>query len=56
MKGLLKYCGVILLLIGVVVECIYFWGPRSNALLAVAAVCIVLGCIAHIVINKYFTD
>ncbi|MBR1631562.1 MAG: hypothetical protein IJ680_06860 [Paludibacteraceae bacterium] len=56
MKNLLKYCGVIIVLLGVLVEVIYFFGTRSNVMLIVAGLLIVCGTISHIVLNRYLAD
>ncbi len=51
---ILKYLGVFLMLIGVIVFAVYhFGGYAGNALLVVGGVFVVVGTISYIVLNKY---
>lgn len=52
MNTLLKYLGVILCLIGVVVLCVYKFAVPSNALLVTGLACELVGLVAHVLINK----
>lgn len=53
MKEFLKYLGSILILIGVVVLALYFFGvSQANAMLASAGILMVVGLITHIVVNR----
>ncbi len=53
MKNFLKYLGSILILIGVALLAFYYFGNMpSNTILASAGIIMVVGCIAHIVLNK----
>ena len=53
MKGLLRYGGAIIVLIGVLIlACPWFTGTMSNALLGIGLLVIVLGIIATIVFNR----
>ncbi len=57
MKQLIKYLGVIVLLVGVVfLAIIGTQGIKDNGLLLVGLGIIVLGYIGHIVINKRLED
>lgn len=53
MKALLKYSGLIIQLIGVVILLVpKFMGTTSNVTLVIGGACIVLGVIAYVVINR----
>ncbi len=53
MKDFLKYLGSILILVGVALLAIYYFGNlQSNAILASAGIIMVIGCITHIVVNR----
>ncbi len=52
MENLMKYCGAILVLLGVLVLMIYHFATKANALLVVALVLMLAGVVAHVVINK----
>ena len=53
MKSLLKYSGVILLLLGVVCLVVYKYACPENGLLIAGADLEVLGILSYILINKY---
>lgn len=53
MKSLLKYSGVILLLLGVVCLVVYKYACPENGLLIAGAGLEVLGILSYILINKY---
>lgn len=53
MKNLLKYLGVLIVLIGVGILAYYYFVAQSNLLLIVAALCMVIGLLGHIFMNKY---
>lgn len=54
MKELLKYLGSILILVGVAILALYFFGvSQANAMLAAAAIVMVTGLITHVVINRH---
>ena len=52
MENLLKYCGAILVLIGVIVLLIYHFATKANALLVTAVVFMLAGIVAHVILNK----
>lgn len=53
MKQLLKYLGVIVLLIGVAILAVYSaQGLKNNTILVVGLATIIIGYLGHIVINK----
>jgi hypothetical protein len=57
MKSLLKNLGPILLLIGTGVLGVYFFNTTpENTLLIVALILMVVGMLAHIIINKFVED
>lgn len=57
MKQLIKYLGVIVLLIGVAILAIStFQGALNNGILVVGLATIVLGYLGHIFINKRIED
>ncbi|MDR2839956.1 MAG: hypothetical protein LBV75_01630 [Paludibacter sp.] len=50
---LLKFSGIIVILIGVIILAIHFFTqPDSNTLLAVAAIVMIVGLALHIVVRK----
>lgn len=54
MKEILKYLGVLVMLIGVVVLALYHFGDYpGNGLLITAGVLVVVGAAGHILLNKY---
>ncbi len=54
MKDFIKYLGIIIVLLGVLVLVISAVASKiSNPVLAVGGTLMVLGLIAHVVINKY---
>ena len=54
MKELLKYLGIIVMLIGVIILAVYNFGNYpGNALLITAGILIVAGAIGHVILNKY---
>ncbi len=53
MKEFLKYLGSILILVGVAILAIYYFGDHSsNLFLAAAGIIMVIGCVTHIVLNR----
>ncbi|MBO8460265.1 MAG: hypothetical protein IAA73_08040 [Bacteroidetes bacterium] len=56
MKTILKYLGAIIVLLGVVALAIYYYVAPSNAWLAVGGCAMVIGLLAHIIINHYIQD
>jgi len=53
MKALLKYSGIIIQLIGVLLLLVpKFMGTTTNVTLIAGGVCIALGVIAYVVINR----
>jgi len=53
MKDFLKYLGSILILIGVVILALYYFGvSQSNVLLTSAGIIMLVGFITHIVVNR----
>ena len=50
---LLKYLGIVVILVGVILLAVYQFGSNPiNGLLIAAGVCVVAGTIGHIVLNK----
>ncbi len=58
MKSLLKYLGVILVILGAVIliACFATGNVNDNSVLGSSMVLIILGLIAYIVLNKRITD
>ncbi len=56
MKTILKYLGAIIVLLGVVALAIYYYVAPSNAWLATGGCAMVIGFLAHIIINRYIND
>ena len=53
MKTLLQYCGIILLLCGVVCLAVYFAAVPSNGLLVASLVLEAVGILGYIVANRF---
>ncbi len=54
MKNVLKYLGPILVLVGVIILALYFFGVgNSNAYLASAGIIMLVGVVSHVLLNKY---
>lgn len=53
MKTFLKYAGAILVLLGVGILAYYYFVAQSNALLLSALCVMVIGLVAHIIINRH---
>jgi len=53
MNTLLKYLGIILVLLGVLCLAIYFMGVQENALLITALALELVGVISFIVVNRF---
>ena len=50
---ILKYLGIVVLLVGVILLAVYqFGGNPTNGLLIAAGACVVAGTIGHIILNK----
>lgn len=58
MKGLLKNLGLILVVIGAVIQvaCSFTGNVNNNTILGSSAVLVVVGLISYIVINKRIVD
>lgn len=54
MNTVLKYLGVILVLVGVVCLVVYKFATPLNGLLVAALALMVLGMVAHVFLNKKF--
>jgi len=54
-KELLKYLGILLVLVGVAFLVVYHFGDHAaeNTLLAIGGICIAVGTIGHVILNKY---
>ncbi len=51
---ILKYLGVLVILVGVALLVVYNFGSYpGNGMLVAAGACVVVGAIGHIVLNKY---
>jgi uncharacterized protein YjeT (DUF2065 family) len=52
---ILKYLGILVILIGVAVLVIYHFGAHAaeNTLLIVGGLCIFVGAVGHVILNKY---
>ncbi|MDL2289931.1 hypothetical protein LJB95_00820 [Paludibacteraceae bacterium OttesenSCG-928-F17] len=54
MKELLKYLGIIVMLIGVALLAVYHFSDfPGNGLLIGAGISIVVGAVGHVILNKY---
>lgn len=54
MKNILKYLGILIMLVGVVILAFYHFGSYAgNGLLIAAGACVLVGLFAHIIINRY---
>jgi membrane protein YdbS with pleckstrin-like domain len=58
MKSLLKYLGIVLVLVGAIILIVsHFQGNTSNnTILSTSLVLMVVGLVSHIMINKHITD
>ncbi|MCQ2195249.1 MAG: hypothetical protein MJZ28_09920 [Paludibacteraceae bacterium] len=57
MNQIMRYVGIILVLLGVLVLALYYFGVfSSNGALGTAAVLLVAGMIGHIILNKIFQE
>lgn len=57
MGKLMRYLGVLIVLLGVLILLLHFFGIfTSNAALATAAIVMILGVVAHVVLNKYYVE
>lgn len=57
MNKLMQYLGVIVVLIGALILMMYYFGIfSSNSALATAAIVMILGVVAHVVLNKIFVE
>jgi membrane-bound ClpP family serine protease len=54
MKSFLKNLGPLIMLIGAIVIAFYFFNPSSeNTLLIISGILMVVGLIAHVIINRF---
>lgn len=56
MNKFLRYLGIILVLLGVLVLALYYFGMQSNFMLGTAGFLFVAGIVAYIVTNKMFME
>jgi len=57
MNHIMRYLGLVLILLGVIVLGVYYMGAfTSNGALLFAAILMVAGLIGHIVVNKLFQE
>ncbi len=57
MDKLLRYSGIIIILLGVICLMLQFFGViTGNGILATAAILFIVGLAAHIIVNKYFVN
>lgn len=58
MKGLIKYSGLLLVLIGAIVlmVCAFTGNVNNNAVLGISTALVILGLVVYIVVNKYIQD
>lgn len=54
MENLSKYCGAMLVLLGVLFLVIYHFATKSNVLLVVSIVLMLIGVVAHVLLNKRY--
>ena len=55
MNKIVRYVGIMLVLLGALILILYYLGVfGSNAALATAGVTMILGVIAHVILNKRF--
>ena len=52
MKNLLKNCGLLLVLLGVICILVYAWAMPSNGLLIASLVLEVIGILTYILVNQ----
>ncbi len=53
MKNLLKYLGIFIILLGVILLLVYNWTDSpTNGLLVAAGLCVVAGAVGHIILNR----
>ncbi|WP_163629906.1 hypothetical protein [Paludibacter sp. 221] len=51
---ILKYLGIIVMLIGVILLAVYHFSDfPGNTLLIIAAICVVVGAVGHVILNKF---
>ncbi|MCQ2219302.1 MAG: hypothetical protein MJZ33_12625 [Paludibacteraceae bacterium] len=57
MNQIMRYVGIILVLLGVLVLALYYFNALSgNGALGTAAVLMVVGMLSHIILNKIFQE
>lgn len=57
MNKIMRYVGIMLVLLGALILIMYYLGVfGSNAALATAGITMILGVIAHVVLNKRFME
>ena len=57
MNKLMRYLGIIAILVGVLILVMYYFGIfTSNTALTTAAIVMILGTVAHVVLNKIFME
>ncbi len=57
MGKLMRYLGVLIVLLGVLVLLLHFFGIfTSNSALATGGIIMILGLAAHILLNKYYVE
>lgn len=57
MNKIMRYLGIIIILLGAVILMMYYFGVfNSNSALVAAGISMVAGTIAHIILNKIFTE
>ncbi|MBO4806417.1 MAG: hypothetical protein IK005_06270 [Paludibacteraceae bacterium] len=57
MNKMMRYVGITLVLLGVILLALYFFNALSgNGTLGTAAVFLVIGLLSHIILNKFFQD
>ncbi len=57
MGKFMRYLGIMIELVGVIILAMYFWGIfESNAALLTAGFILVGGVIAHVILNKVFLE
>lgn len=57
MNKIMRYLGIIVILLGAAVLMMYYFGMfNSNSVLVTAGIMMVVGTIAHVILNKIFLE
>ena len=57
MNKFMRYLGIVVILIGVAILMMYYFGIfSSNSALGTSAFLMIAGVVAHVILNKYFEE